>query len=143
MAVAARVIAGPAAQQVVYGDAKRLAAQVPQGDIDRGHRSRVHVPPAEELAPPQRLPDVLDPGGIHPPQDGRIGVDEALERQLLPIDAGLPEPGQPLVGVDLDECVVAFRARSVMYEERLDVGDLHLALPPLSFPGNWRRCSCG
>lgn len=95
----------------------------------------MHVPAAEELAPPQRLPDVLDAGWIHPPQDRRIRVDEALERQLLPIDAGLPEPGQSLVGVDLDECVVAFRARAVMYQERLDVGDLHLALPPLSFSG--------
>jgi hypothetical protein len=66
---------------------------------------------------------VLDAGRVHPAQDRGPGVDQALDGQFLAVDAGFPEPGQPFVGVDLDEGVAAVRALAVMDQERLDVGD--------------------
>jgi len=91
---------------------------------------------------------VLYTGGAHADEYGAVGLDQALERQFLTVDAGLPEAGQPLVGVDLDEGVIAFRALLVMDKEGLDVCDLHeaslfaptgrhRAWPPVARPFHW------
>lgn len=67
---------------------------------------------------------MLDPRRVHTQKDLAVVVDEALYGQLFPVDAGLTQTGQSLVGVDLDEGVVALRTLLVMDQKGLDVGDL-------------------
>ena len=125
MAVAAGVVAGPAAEQVVDGDAEGLAAQIPEGEVDGGEGGGVDVAAAEELAAPEHLPDVLDPRRVHADQQRFVGFDHALNGELFPGNAGLAEAGEALVGVDLDEGIVALRPVRVVDQESLHIGDFH------------------
>jgi hypothetical protein len=63
--VAAGIVACPTSEQVVGRHVQGLAPQVPKGDVDGRHGGTVNMSAAEELALPQRLPDVLDAAWIH------------------------------------------------------------------------------
>src|SRR5690606_14782324 len=103
VAVAAGVVAGFTAEQLVGWHAERLAPQIPQRDVDGGDRRRVDMAAPEELPAPEGLPDVLDARGVHADELGFPGADEGLDGGFLAGDARLAETGEALVGIDLDE----------------------------------------
>ncbi len=129
VAIAAGIIACPAAEEVIDRHAKCFTPQIPEGEIDCGDRSAVDMPTTEELTAPEHLPDMLDARGIHADQERCIGLDEPFKGEFLAVNARLSEAGEPFVGVDLHERVVTLRAVGVVGEKGFDIGNLHRLVP--------------
>ena len=115
---------GPPAEQPVDRQAGDLAEDVPQGRVDRGDRRHRHRPAPPVGAAVEVLPGVLDLRGV--PADQRR--DDVLgqiggHRQLPAVEGGVTDPGDPLVGDELQSHEVAARARGD--DPRL--GDSHRA----------------
>ncbi len=126
VAVEADAVAELAAEEPVDRHAERLAGQVPEGDLDPGHRGhgRAGHRPVEELCAAHLLEERSTLSGFSPMMELLEGVDH-LRTALAAVDA-LAVADQPLVGVDADVGRVA-----VPLDLRgADVGDLHAALPP-------------
>ena len=96
-----------AAEQLVDRHAERLALDVVEGDVDGGDRRLQHAAALEVLAAIHLLPERAD---LH-----RVAADEELAIVLDRADHGLLAAGQAalapavdaLVGLDLDEQLVA------------------------------------
>ena len=123
-----------AAQQVAYRHTELLAQDVPEGDLDTGHRPTAHHAghPMPHHGQQHLLPEILDPARVLTNYDGGEVLDGRLDdarpaaRLAKSVDAG--------VGLDFDEQPVAptttpATRRRRIHEERLDIGDLHLQAP--------------
>ena len=122
MDVEADAIATPPSQQLVRRRAEMLPGDVPQGDVDRTEGTADRRPP-EVSVPVQVLPVVLDLERVLPEQVRRPGVDDALGGGLVAPAAPFPEPGDPVVGVDLQI------HPSIPDQVRVDPFDPHRSTP--------------
>src|ERR1700688_1683569 len=104
--------------------AEILSRDVPQRDVDSGHRRRAdYAGTVPEVLPEHHLPKVLDAAGVLTHEGGPQilhGADDGprvpLERRVAPTD----EPG--LIGFDLDENPVAHPG---VANEGFDCGNIH------------------
>src|SRR5437016_171162 len=96
--VADDFVADEAAEQLIGWDTERLAANVPQGDVDGGHRRADDAAGWEEAASVHQLPEMLDPAGVLA-DDLLADVVEGAEDRLRPaVDAALADAGDAGVG---------------------------------------------
>ena len=122
-----------------HGTPSALPAQVPQRDVDRADRVHQRAPaPGHAGADVQLLPDRLDVGRVAADQQRpqppvhRVRARRLDARAGDPrVQIGLADPGQALVGLDLDDDRVLRRAgrphvvAGVEQHVRADVGDAH------------------
>src|SRR5207244_4053226 len=106
------------AEQLPDRDARRLAREVPAGQLDaaQGHRLRLAgdlVGAGEHL-----LDEPLDARRIFTDEEGREGMLEVRRDQGRLHRAALADAGEALVGVDADQDRTA-------QDDRLDTGNLH------------------
>ena len=117
------------AEELVDGLAERLAAYVPQRNVDCADEVR-NEPPAVDgrVVPEDTLPKFLDVRGVFAYQQVLYCVDAAGEHLRGAVVRRLTQAGDPLVGLDLNEEPRVFRDRGV--DVGPDVGDFHVATPP-------------
>ena len=101
-------------------DAQRLPLDVPERDLDPGQRAEERGPAMPEGVPVGLLPEMLDPGRIGSEQQRFEVLDRPQHGVGLPAERGLAQPGQPIVGLDQDEDVVAPTGAD---RHRADAGD--------------------
>ena len=129
-------LAAGAAQELVDRHAERLAEDVPEGDVDRRDGGADDLAALEVGAAVQRLPEVLDPARVLADQEAREVLEHPLHRQLAAGDAALADAADPLVGLDLDDELVA---DADLDRIALDRGDLH-ALSRVCHPAKHGHC---
>src|SRR6185503_241865 len=135
--VGRRAVAEPA-QQRAHRLAHRLALQVPARNVDGGQRQRVDAAgPGMAGGAPALGRDQLGLGGVLPDGEPRERVHRGLERRReRAAEEREPEPGQALVGAELDGDELARVggggqphhqrvARRGAQHMGLDVSDLH------------------
>ena len=88
-------------------DAQRLPLDIPEGDLDAGKRAEEGRSAVPEGVPVGLLPEMLDAGRIGSQQQRFEILDHPQDGVGLPSERCLAEPGQPIVGVDQHEDVVA------------------------------------
>ena len=95
-----------AAEQLVHGDAERLALDVVEGDVDRRDGAAKHPAALEILASVHLLPEGA--GAHRIPADEKLTVvlDRADDRALAIGHARLAPAVEPFVGLDLDDQLV-------------------------------------
>lgn len=131
------VAAGPA-EQLVEGEPGGLGLDVPQGDVDGGHRGHRDGAAPPVRAPVQVLPGVLDPVRVQPGQQrGDMVGEVAGDGEFAPVEGGVAEAGQPLVGRHLQRDEVP----SGTGDDDLGVGDPHRA--PRLLDRTERTCERG
>ena len=124
------------AQQAPHRLAAGLADEVPAGDLQRAdgrhHRAAALVLVADHLA--EGALDVEGAGAQH----ARLGpfVDQRAHGLLLPLQRGLADAVQAVVGVQAHEQIVA---QAAVGHQRLDADDLHAWVSGLS---RRRRRAC-
>ena len=96
-----------AAEQLVDRHAQRLALDVVQRDVDGGNRRLQHAPAFEILAAIDLLPDPADLHRVAADEELAIVLDGAGHGLLATAQAALAPAGDALVGLDLDEQLVA------------------------------------
>jgi len=116
----------PAPQQLIHGDAERLALDVPQGMIDRAQRREEHCASRKARTKVDPLPDSLNVQRIQTDQPILEVVDYLRRRQVRAHAVGLAHALKPLVGGDLHKAEVP---PADLYQIRGDGGDLHVELP--------------
>src|SRR6185503_10574377 len=102
--VAGDVLAREAAQELVHGDAERLAADVPERQVDRALRVDLLAAGRVEVAAVHELPQVLDPRGVLADDQPRDLLDGVAR-------AALADAGQALVGLHGDDRVALVEDR--------------------------------
>ncbi len=127
----------PAAQQLMHRNPERLALQVPQRRLDRADHGRTNSDPSPvNAAVDHPLAQRVDIQGIiGMEQDRREELNDGGydSRQVIP-EIRLAQAGDPLAGLDLDECRASPRQR--LHHRRIvadrpgqqhgtDIGDLH------------------
>ena len=119
------------AQELVYRDAERFAADIPKRLVDGRHRRAHYRSRAVEAVDVHGLPDVLD---LH-----RVGADHELLEVLdaghgcagLAFEGALAPSDDPLVGLELAEDVGPVGSGCQRDAEHLHAGDLQTRLKPL------------
>lgn len=84
--IAGYLISDTAAKEIIDWQAERLALDIPERDIDRSDGASENPIVWEETSPRHRLPDVFDPHGILPKQQGRQVLESAHDSQLSASD---------------------------------------------------------
>lgn len=100
-------VALPAAEEVVDGHAQRLALVVVVRDVDGRHGGGEHPPALEMLAPVELLPKGADAHRVLPDHEPGKVVDGPGDRLLAAGEAGFAPAVEALVGLDLDEELIA------------------------------------
>ena len=118
-------VAHPAAEQLVHRHAKRLALDVPQGDVDGRDGRAQDALGGKKAAAEQPLPDVFYAKGVLAHQNFFEVLDGADHRLLAAGQTGLAHAEDPFVGINDDEEKVAMAG-----PDRIggDVGNLHRML---------------
>ena len=103
-------LARRAAQQLIDGNAKRLALDVPQRRVDgrdRGHRDRA-APPVGAFV--EKLPDVLDAACVTSDEQRQDVIGQvAGDGELAAVERRVAEPVQAILGLDFHGDEVAPR----------------------------------
>ena len=101
MGVGAQIVAHLAAEQAPDRDAKRLAENVPERDLDSADRGHALDPETPEAVPRQDLVALLDIAGILPDQQRLEILDGADHGPRLPFQRGFAPAKKPgLVRLD-------------------------------------------
>ena len=124
VAVEPHPVAGLAAEELPDRLAEGLAQDVPHGDLDRGERRHEHRAAAVAGADEHAAPVPLDLGRVLADEVALVGPDRGVHDFALVGQGAFAEPGDPLVGVELDEDEVLVVAG--VDEEGLEVGDLEV-----------------
>src|SRR5579871_1274627 len=95
-----------AAEQLVHGDAKRLALDVMEGDVDRRDGAAKHPAALEILASVHLLPEGAGAHRITADEKLTIVLDGAHDCALAIGHARLAPAVEPFVGFDLDDQLV-------------------------------------
>ncbi len=97
-----------AAQQLIDRQARDLALDVPQRHVDGRQGGHGHRTAAPVRAAIEELPDVLDLMGVTADQAGdHVIPQEADHRQFAPVQGGVADPGDSVLGRDLQRHEVA------------------------------------
>ena len=96
-----------AAEQLVDRHAERLALDVVQRDVDGRDGGRQHAAALEVVAAVHLLPERADGHRVRADQELPEVLDGADDRLLAPGEAGLAPAVDALVGLDLDDELVA------------------------------------
>ena len=128
--VDAHPLAAHPPQQIDDRHAELLAQNVPEGDLDPGHRPGADDAGHAVAHHPQQhlLPQQLDAPRVLPDEHGLEVLDRRLDHPRPA--AGLTDSGDPFVGLDFDEEPVAPASapapgRRRVHQKGLDVRDLH------------------
>ena len=128
------VVALLAAEELIDGHAERLALDVIQGNVDRRDGGRHHPAALEVVRAVHLLPERADVHRVPADQELAEVADGALDRQLARGQAGLAPAVDALVGLDLDDELIAADQGGI----GLDVPYLHgrsLSEPVVSVNG--------
>ena len=118
-----------AAQQLIHGNVKRLALDVPQRLVDGAKRRADDYAVPVPVVEVHELPGALDVERAPADDLWSEHMHRLGDRRCLVDQAALSPTVDALVGLDFDEHPVAPRAFGP-HDERLDVGDVHSSILP-------------
>ena len=127
------------AEQLVYRLARRLAHEVPQGDVDAAYEASGYAASADEFRYPKRLPNPAIVKRVFPDQQRFEVLEQALRHFCHAGRVWLMRPANAadaLIGTDLDQVqstvgigvlAVANRLAALpAIQTEFDVGNLHI-----------------
>ena len=96
-----------AAEKLVDRHAEPFAEDVPERDVDRRERGGGDLAALEVGAAIHRLPEVLDAARVFADEEAAEMLQHPLHGQLAAGDTPFADAGDPLVGLDRDDELVA------------------------------------
>ena len=107
-------------QQLVHGNAQRLALDVPQGLLHPAQGGQLDELPIPEGLLVEGVPDEFDPVGVLADEKVPEGLQRPDQQGIVALHGGLPHAGQTHVGVELHEDPVGVASGHV---EHSQIGD--------------------